>query len=61
MEKNYYCNGHWFKTYDRASFYADIVLELTNKYHVVYTRAEMDSVVNGMVDSIINHEMECGK
>ena len=53
MDKNYYCNGHWFKTYDKASFYSDIVLELTNKYCVVYTRAEMDSQ--------INHEMECGK
>lgn len=61
MEKNYYCNEHWFKTYDKACFYADIMLELEGKYHVVFTKSEMDSQVKGMVNSIINHEMECGK
>jgi CRISPR/Cas system endoribonuclease Cas6 (RAMP superfamily) len=56
MEKQYYCNNHWFTTYDKASFYADIMLELEGKYHVVYTKAEMDSITE-----VIDHEMECGK
>lgn len=61
MDKNFYCNNHWFKTYDEAKMYADKVFEMENKYYVVYTKAEMDAVVKGMVNSIINHEMECGK
>ena len=56
MEKNYYryyCNKQWFKTYEEATRYACRAITLTGVYHVIYTRAEMDS--------IINHEMECGK
>ena len=58
---NYYCNGLWFETYRLARIYADDILEMDNKYCVVYTRAEMDSQVKGMVNSIINHAEECGK
>ena len=58
---NFYCNGLWFDTYQVAKVYADDLLAENGKYHVVYTRAEMDATVKGMVDSIINHEMECGK
>ena len=53
MDKNYYCNGKWFKSYDKASFYSDIMLELEGTYHVIYTRAE--------IESQIDHEKECGK
>lgn len=58
---NYYCNGLWFERYSVAKIYADDLLEMDGKYCVIMTRAEMDSQVKGMVDSIINHEMECGK
>jgi len=61
MEKNYYCNGKWFKSYDEATRYACRAITLCGTYYVIYTKAEMDSQVRGMVDSIINHEMECGK
>ena len=64
MDKNFYCNGEWFATYESARAYADSVVLLTSKYNVVYTRAEMDSMVHNMVDSVIgsiNHELECGK
>ena len=58
---NFYVNGLWFDTYQVARTYADDLLAESGKYHVVMTRLEMDSVVDSMVDSIINHEMECGK
>ena len=64
MDNNFYCNGEWFKSYESAKAYADSVVLLTRKYNVVYTRAEMDSMVHNMVDSVIgsiNHELECGK
>jgi hypothetical protein len=44
-----------------AKVYADDLLAERGKYCVVFTKQEMDSQVKGMVDSIINHEMECGK
>ena len=56
MEQNYYCNGHWFKRYEEAKMYADKVLEMGGKYHVVFTKAEKDSIINA-----IDHELECGK
>ena len=58
---NYYVDGKWFARYINARDYADELMEIDGKYRVVYTRAELDSQVKGMVDSIINHEMECGK
>lgn len=64
MNKNFYCNEQWFDTYESARAYADSVVLLTRKYNVVYTKAEMDSMVRDMVDSVIgsiNHEKECGK
>ena len=64
MDKNFYCNGEWFATYESARAYANSVVLLTRKYNVVYTKAEMDSMVNNMVESVIesiNHELECGK
>ena len=64
MDKNYYCNEEWFSTYLEAEMYANACLECDGKYFVIYTRSEMDSIVNGMVDSVIssiNHELECGK
>jgi hypothetical protein len=61
MDKNFYCGGEWFDTYEAARAYGDTVVLLTRKYNVVYTRAEMDSQVKGMVNSIINHAEECGK
>lgn len=56
MDKNYYCNGEWFDTYESARAYADSVVLLTCKYCVVYTKAEKDSIINA-----IDHELECGK
>ena len=56
MDKNYYCNGEWFSTYESARAYAYSVVLLTRKYHVVYTKAEKDSIINA-----IDHELECGK
>jgi hypothetical protein len=64
MDKNYYCNEQWFDTYESARAYADSAVLSTRKYHVVFTRAEMDSMVREMVNSVIktiDHEMECGK
>ena len=60
MEKNYYCNGKWFADYASAREYADSILDLTRKYHVVYTKAEVDSITKA-IDKKIDHEMECGK
>ena len=62
--ENYYVNGLWFDSYQVARTYADDLLEESGKYYAVMTRAEMDSIVSGMVDSVINlinHELECGK
>ena len=56
MDKNFYCNGEWFSTYESARAYADSVVLLTRKYNVVYTRAEKDSILN-----VIDHVEECGK
>lgn len=56
MEQNYYCNGVWFSHYAQARMYAEHVLKTENKYHVVFTKAEKDSIINA-----IDHEMECGK
>lgn len=61
MDKNYYCNEVWFYSHAQALMYADHVLKTEGKYYAVYTRAEMDSQVREMVNSIINHELECGK
>jgi hypothetical protein len=61
MENNYYCNDEWFDSYEAARSYSDVMVRMTGAYHVVYTRAELDSQVQGMVDSIINHIEECGK
>jgi hypothetical protein len=61
MDKNFYCNNEWFSTYLEAEMYANACLECDGKYFAVYTRLEMDSVVKGMVNSIINHAEECGK
>lgn len=60
MSENYYCNQHWFKTYDEAKMYANKVLEMSNKYYVIMTKAEVDSITNA-IDKAIDHEMECGK
>jgi len=64
MQKNYYVDGKWFARYINARDYADQLMEESGKYFVVYTRAELDSQVQEMVDSVIsliNHELECGK
>ena len=53
MEKNYYCGGEWFSTYDEACTYANELLKNSFIYKAVFTKAEMDSK--------IDHEMECGK
>lgn len=50
---NFYCNGEWFSTMSEALAYSGKYLEIHGVYKVVYTKAEMDAV--------INHEMECGK
>ena len=50
---NYYCNGEWFSTYIEAEMYANACLEIDGKWFVVYTKDE--------IDSMINHEEECGK
>jgi hypothetical protein len=52
-QQHFYCNNYWFKTYDEAKMYADKVLEMDNKYYVVFTKAEKDAT--------INHKEECGK
>jgi hypothetical protein len=61
MDKNYFVDGDWFEDYQDAKDFADILLDNDGIYRSVYTKKEMDSQVKGMVDSIINHEMECGK
>ena len=53
---NYYCNGLWFKTYDEACTYAGDILLGMNKYYVIFTKAEKESIINA-----IDHEEECGK
>ena len=53
---NFYCNGLWFETYQVAKTYADDLLQMDNKYCVIYTKAERDSIINA-----IDHELECGK
>lgn len=61
---NYYVDGKWFARYINARDYADELMEQDGIYKVVYTRAELDSQVQSMVDSVINlinHELECGK
>lgn len=58
---NFYVNNEWFCTYHDARVYADQLRKEDGIYRVVYTRAEMDAVVKGMVDSVINHAEECGK
>lgn len=55
MDKNYYCNKVWFYSYDQARLYSETMLKLEGKYYVVFTKAEMDSQVKGMVNSIVNH------
>lgn len=56
MNQNYYCNGKWFPTYMHARVYADDMRDVLNLYYVIYTKAEMDSIINA-----IDHELECGK
>lgn len=60
MEKNYYCNGVCFYSYNQARMYADSVLKEEGKYFVVMTKAEVDSITQA-IDKAIDHEMECGK
>lgn len=60
MEKNYYCNGVWFYHYAQARMYAEHMLKEEGKYHVVMTKAEVDSITQA-IDKAIDHEMECGK
>lgn len=56
MEQNYFVAGEWFSTYEEAVKYASELSFKTYKYHVVFTKAEKDSIINA-----IDHEMECGK
>jgi hypothetical protein len=53
MEKNYYCNGIWFKCYEDATDYVESMMHHDGRYRVIYTRAE--------IESQINHKQECGK
>jgi hypothetical protein len=50
---NYCCNGEWFSTYIEAEMYSNACLEIDGKWFVVYTKDE--------IDSMTNHEEECGK
>lgn len=62
--KNYYVDGEWFTRYEDAKDYSESMLAHDGRYRVVFTKAEMDSMVNNMVESVvksINHELECGK
>jgi hypothetical protein len=39
----YYCNGHYFKTYDIARQYADFLLKHARVYRAIFTRAEVEA------------------
>lgn len=60
MDKQYFCSGRWFSTYDKAKNYSDSLMEGLGIYYVVYTKAEVDSITNA-IDKTIDHELECGK
>jgi hypothetical protein len=55
MDKNFYCNGEWFDSYEAARAYSDIMVKLTGEYHCWYSKEERNSI------NVIDHEMECGK
>jgi hypothetical protein len=45
MRYNYYCNGEGFEEYEDARFYADVLLAQFRIYKAIYTKSEIQSML----------------